>query len=117
MKKLARTLSILIITLYSCQEAEVIKENIVEKEQIESRQIEEQVKPAIIIDGKTYFSGMGYSATQDRLFAPAIDDFDMLQSTDIPKPIAVEVAVIKTNEDLEKYMRKTKSKRVGGISC
>ena len=72
-------------------------------------------RSALIIDGTPYYAGIGYSPTQDRLFAPAIDAFDMFQSNDIPQPLKVEVEVIRTNEELERYVRKTVTRRTGGL--
>ena len=72
-------------------------------------------RSALIIDGTPYYAGIGYSPTQDRLFAPAIDNFDMFQSNDIPEPLNVEVAVIKNNQSLESFVRKTTTRRTGGL--
>ena len=65
-------------------------------------------KSTIIVGGETFFTGMGFSLTEERFFEPAIDNFDMIR-TDPPVPLTVEVATIVTNEDLEKFVKKTET--------
>ena len=105
----------------ACQKDEVIENepenNLLAEQELSLDEIPEAGidQSALIIDGVPFFAGTGYSPTQDRLFAPAIDNFDMFESTDIPVPLDVDVEIIRNNEELEKYVRKEIIRRTGGL--
>ena len=105
----------------ACQKEDVIDDSIIDNTVTEDHFSPGELpgldigSSALIIDGVPFYAGVGYSPTQDRLFAPAIDEFDMLQSTSIPQPLKVEVEVIRNNEELERYIRKETTRRTGGL--
>ncbi len=95
---------------FSCNTDDALEETeviTVEKPTQEELQIN-QSKSTITVGGTTYQTGMGFSLTQDRLYEPAIDNFDMIQ-TNPPVPLTVEVSTIATNEDLEEFVKKTET--------
>ena len=121
MKKIVFVLLVLASSFHACQKEQILDESIedhaVSNHDLNIGDIPEPAidRSALIIDGVPFFAGTGYSPTQDRLFAPAIDNFDVFESTAIPKPLDVEVAVIRTNEELEEYVRKEITRRTGGL--
>ncbi len=95
---------------FSCNTDDVLEETevtTVEKPTQEEPQTN-QSKSTITVGGNTYQTGMGFSLTEDRLYEPAIDNFDMIQ-TNPPVPLTVEVTTIATNEDLEEFVKKTET--------
>ncbi len=112
MKKIKIVIVLVVFIFSACSKDEIIKEEPISTEKPTENEGVLREKSALIINGTPYYAGIGYSATQDRLFRPAIDSFDMLQSTDIPLPLDLNVDVIETDEELEWYMRKTESRNV-----
>ena len=121
MKSLFLSISMVCLLSIACQQEEAFNPQASERFDADTLLLPDHTAlrdvdgSALIIDGVPYYTGIGYSPTQDRLFAPAIDPYDMFQSTSLPKPLEIDVQLVKTNEELENYMKRTVSRSSGGL--
>lgn len=85
--------------LFSCQE----NENIAQSDTTFNSE------HTIIVDGNPMYSGYGYDPARDRAYRNAIDPWSTFESTDLGEALAVEVKVIETKEELERFVQSSYS--------
>ena len=109
MKNIIKLIAI-IFTFYSCNvndDLDIKEEN----QNLENNKIPDVVSSpsgkSIIIDGKTYSSGFGYNPALGRPHSIAIDDYSLMESTDVGYPaLNIKLESIETNEELRKFVQK-----------
>ncbi len=86
-----------------------------EKEQIQRKGPEKQNPQlkTIIVDGKPMYSGYGYDPVKDRAYRNAISPWSTFESTDIKEALSVEVEVIETKQQLERFVSNSYSVNSG----
>ena len=87
MKKSLLCLGI-ILGLLSCDKEQVVTEQ-------QDLDIGQQVPNTLIIGGQPIYAGYGYSPILDRPYRPAIDSYDIFESTDVP---STEIDFVATDE-------------------
>ncbi len=105
----------IVIILFSCSNDNTVEniqpiEELIKPIPIEDGGIED--KAALIIDGVAYYVGIGYDPRKQRLYAPAIDNIEMITDTNVPNALEVDVVTIRNNHELENFVKKTETRNL-----
>ncbi len=98
--------------MFSCQQEDIEQREIEVFEPDPSLNIKnsEESNASISIDGNTYYAGFGYNPVVDQSFPMAMYSSDIYESTHISNPLSVSIKIIKTNKQLEVFVKNGQSR-------